>query len=576
MKLRLAAGAAGAVLALTASPVVAQDEAESGGATLCDLHDSRLREASGITAAADGDGWWILPDGESSEQDYGMWILRVGADCNVRDSESIFIEHPPLDPQALSLDADGFLWAADIGEHDGTRSSIAVTQVEPGNPSNNVMYRFVYPDGLKHAEAFVLMPDGKTPLFIPAVEGQAPLYMETSQKQSEDTPMKLAGTVQLSEGGTVTGASLNAAGDKVVVRTATHAYEWDVKDGDVIQAMMDTDPLVTPLEGASGGQDITYGADGEFVTLSKVDGDDTFASITGYTPAEPQPEEPAPAEGGESGSAADDGGFVDMLLGLGFDAIIRILAAIAVVGFLVMLAGIMVIRKHRREHRAEDEDGAEMGFAREESVFGDIRADDPVDLGLDAGQPDPEVGELAKGSVYGSPKAEPGGNVYGAKRPEAEGGVYGAARSEPTPGVYGSPRSDAAPEPPAGVYGRGGRDEPQYGAFEAAGQGSIYNDVGESFAIDSGPPPPAAPAPASPPAPPPAAPPPAQQTYGTPRQAAGGVHGGAAPDAAGSVYGAGGEAGGTVYGAGGGEQRAPEPDEDYWGPSNGGGYGRGR
>ncbi len=553
MKLRIAALAACAVLASTASPVLAQeeDEDEPSGEKLCDLHDNRLQEASGIAADPGGDGWWILPDGASDQQVGGMWIFRVGADCNVRDSESIYLDHPPLDPQALAVDSGGFVWAADLGEHDGTRTTVAITQIEPGNTANNVIFRLAYPDGLKHGEAFILLPDGKIPLVIPSVEGQAPIYMPTTEKQSQNTPTRLAGTVQLTEGGTVTGAALNADATKVVLRTATHAYEWEVKDGDPVQAMTDTEPLITELGAESRGQDITYGADGEFVTLAKSDEAGTFATITRYTPAEPEPEEPAEDEGGDEAAAeGDDEGFVDWLLGLGFTTIVRILTGIAIFGFLIMLAGILVIRKHRREHREAEADD-EPGFAREESAFGDVGDDplppDPVDLGIDAGQPDPEVGQLAQsaGSVYGGPQAEQGGNVYGA--PAAE---------EPSGTVYGAPKQEARPGPVGPVYGAP-RQEPRYGAFEGAGHGSIYNDVGESFAVEPPPPPP-----------PPAPAPPRQAAPSPPAPPAGGGHG-APREEGGSVYGAQQEPGGTVYGAG-NRERTPEQDDDYWGPPQGG------
>ncbi|MCH7232990.1 hypothetical protein L0U85_19335 [Glycomyces sp. L485] len=582
---------AGAVLAMVASPVHAQDDEESGdGENLCDLHDSRLRNASGITADPGGDGWWVLPDGRN--QDGGMNILRVGADCSVRDSESIYLDHPPLDPQALAFDSDGgqFVWAADIGEDDGTRGSAGITQVEVGNVPNNRIFRFLYPDGMQHAEAFLLLPDGKTPLLIPSVEGQAPLYLPTTEKQDFDTPMRLAGTVQLTEGGTVTGAALNADATKVVVRAASHAYEWDVKDGDVVQAMTDTDPLITELSDPGEAQDITYDADGNFITLSQMDEDGTFGTIARYTPAVPESDEVPAEEGGEESAAAEDGGgIVDWILDLGFETIVRILSGIAIVGFLVMLGGILVIRKSRRQRSGKGDDDDQLGVAAEESVFGDVKDDplppDPVELGLDAGQPDPEVGQLVQGAVYGSPKADPSGNVYGAKRPESTGGVYGAPKTEEPPSnVYGAARSEPggsvyrapdaagsvyrapAPEPKpertGSVYG-GPREDPQYGAFEAAGQGSIYNDAGGggSFAAEP-------PAPAAPPAPAPAPAPPSGGVYGAQP---------AATPSGGSVYGAQGssaESAGRVYGAGRNGERTPESDDDSWGPKDGGAYGR--
>ncbi|WP_026922355.1 hypothetical protein [Glycomyces arizonensis] len=533
---RLVAGAAGALLATAASPAYAQDNEEATGPEqLCGLHDYRLRGASGITTAGD-DGWWVVVNGEN--QDPTLSVEHVGADCNPRTEDEVFIDHQPRDPEALALDTDGYLWVADTGEATD-RDSIALNQVEPGNLSNNVMYRFVFPDGPEETAAFLILPDVDTPVFITAGDGEANLYQPTGDMLEYDTPMEKAGAVTLANGGSVTGAALNADATKVVLRTADTAYEWPVEGGDVLGALTGGEPTLTPLADEGDAQDITYDAEGNFITLSQLDSEDTFASINKYTPAAPEApatEDTAEAADDQAAGEKSGGGIVDFILDLGFDNIVRILAAIAVVGFIVMVGGIFAIRKSRRQRAAAEEDDDTETAAAEESPFGDLKGGppDPVDIGLEAGQPDAEVGQIAQGgSVYGAPKAEAAGNVYGAKRAEAGGNVYGGARPEAAGSVYGAAEPKA--EQPGTAYGA--RSEPQYGAFEGAGQGSIYNNAGESFAAEPAPP--------------------AGGTYGTPRQ--GGVYGagGQSPDV---------ESPGTVYGAGGGRGDEREADEGYWGP----------
>ncbi|WP_026931165.1 hypothetical protein [Glycomyces tenuis] len=555
-KTRLVAGAAGAVLAVAVSPAHAQDDEGSGAERLCGLHDFPTQGASGITSAGD-DGWWVVSGGDN--QDTTLSVLRIGADCSMRPDDEAWIEHDPRDPQALATDSEGYLWIADTGEA-LDRDSIAVNWVDPEDRTDTGMYRFVFPEGPEETEAFVLLPETDTPLFITAGDGEANLYGPSGEMLEYDTPMENLGAVALSEGGSVTGAAVNADGTKVVLRTADTAYEWAVEGGDVVGALTGAEPTLTPLASEGEAQDITYDAEGNFNTLARLDSEDTFAQIDKYTPAAPPAAEPSEESGGDQASGGGDegGGIVDFILGLGFDTIVRILAGIAVVGFLVMLGGILAIRKSRRARDGADEDDTEMGFAKEEPVFGDVE-NDPVDIGLDSGQPDPEVGQLAQGgAVYGAQRAEPSGNVYGgAKGAEPSGNVYGGARPEASGSVYGSAPPEPRPEPPAPAPG-GGRSEPQYGAFEGAGQGSIYNNAGESFAVE----------------------PPAGGAYGAPRQSGGAVYGGG--EATGSTYGSPREPGGayggspanvestgTVYGSGGG--RTQEPDEDYWGPPDGGG-----
>ncbi|GAB3999996.1 hypothetical protein GCM10029992_30520 [Glycomyces albus] len=419
-------------------PVWAQDEESGGGEKLCDLHDPRLENPAGIAAADDG-GWWVVPSGEN--QDATLSIQHVRTDCNPEESGEVWIDHTPLDPQSL-LVSDGFLWVGDTGGATD-RPWITLNQIELGQIDNNVAFRYLFPGSPEEVEAFVILPgDDRKPVFFSAADGETTLYSPPGENLTENTPMDAIGTAALPEGGTVTGAALNADATKIVLRTETAAYEYDVADGDVAAAVTEGEPLVTPLADEGQAQDITYDADGNFVTLASVDSSDPFGSITTYTPAAPAAEDgggDGEGSGGDSSAAEDDESIVDWILGLGFTNIIRILTAIAVVGFGVMLGGILVIRKHRRRRRegAEDE---ELGAA-EESAFDDFKDDplprDPVDIGLDAGQPDPEVGKLAQGagSVYGAPRQEPSGNVYGAPKPSPGGGaVYGAPKEEPAPG----------------------------------------------------------------------------------------------------------------------------------------------
>lgn len=561
---RIVAGAAGAAVLVTAAPPVYAQE-EGGGEVVCNLHDPRLASPAGIAAAADGDGWWIVSSADN--QDDTLSVQRVGEDCNLRDADEVFIEHKPLDPQALALDADGYLWVGDTGGATG-RDWITVNQIEVDNLGNNVAYRYVFPDAAEEVEAF-LIPDSedKKPLFFSAADGKTNLYYPPGDNQTENTPMDSVGTVELSEGGTVTGAALNADGSKVALRTENAVYEWTV-DGDVITTLTEGTPQVTPVADDGSAQGLVYDADGNFITLVSADGDGTVGTLTRYTPAAPAAEEPAASDEAAGGDAAEEGpSLVDRILDLGVGTIVKILAAIAILGMATMVFGIIIIRKYRKRNEEEggEDDAAELGFAREESSFGNDRGgvlddDDPIDLGLDAGQPDPDLSQVARGgtgSVYGGARPEPSGNVYGASpaRAESTGSVYGGARPEPSGNVYGAARPATPPPgqrpatPPAGqgsVYGAA-REEPQYGAFERGGQGSVYDNAGSG------------------------------QSFGARPEPSGNVYGArpaTPPSEQGTTYGA---AQGSVYGAG--NQRSGEPEDEFWGPTEGGGgttYGRGR
>lgn len=604
---RFVAGAAGiAVLVTAAPPAYAQDEESGGGEVLCHLSDSRLENPAGITAATDGGGWWVVSSAEN--QDDTLSVMRVGEDCNVREADEVWIDHLPIDPQALALDAGGFVWVGDTGDAP-ERPWITVNQIEPGNLANNVIYRYVFPSESEPVEAFLITPlEGeKKPLFITAADGQANLFYPPGDNQERDTPLENVGTVALSEGGSVSGAALNAEGTKAALRTENAVYEWTVTDGNVIAALTETEPVVTPIADEGTPEGLTYGADGNFNTLSSGGSDGTVGTITAHTPGAPEAEAPVVPDEDDAAAEPEGPSFLDRILDLGFDTIVRILAGIAIVGMAVMIGGILVIRKYRKAQNEDEDDASELGFAAEEPGFGkdrgfddasysDAAYNDPVDLGIEAGHPDPDLGQVARGGVYGAARQEPSGSVYGgAASPAAPandavggvGGVYGGpARPAPPPNdasgnVYGAP-GPARPEPSGNVYGAasparperpgpGGapgagavygapREEPQYGAFESGGNGSVYDNAGPGQSF--GPPRPA-------PTPPPAESP--GSVYGARPVPAPNPGGGG-----GGVYGGGGGSQGSVYGAD-DERRTPEPEDGYWGQSEGGAtYGRGR
>ncbi|MFB9662054.1 hypothetical protein ACFQS3_04955 [Glycomyces mayteni] len=560
---RLVAGTAGVLVLVTAaSPVFAQDE-ESGGEVLCTLHDPRNQNPAGIAAAADGDGWWIVSSADN--QDGTLSVERVGEDCNPRGADEAFIDHQPRDPQALVLDSENgeYLWVGDIGDG-ANREWLTLNQLDLNDLPNSAVWRYVFPDGPKDVGTFLLLP-GKKPLFVTSDAGEATLYSPSGDNQAENTPLDQVGTVALPDGGAVSGGAMNADGSKVALRTESNVYEWTVEGGDVLAAL-GGEPAATPVADSGQAEGLAYDAEGNFVTLASEDDDGSFGTVTKYAPAAPVAEEETSGGDDEAAPASGDDGksLVDRILDLGFGTIVKILAGIAILGMLVMVLGIVVIRKHRKANQDGDDGDDELGFAAEEAPRGRresfLADDDPVDLGLESGQPDPDLGEVARGNVYGGARQEPSGNVYGGggqqARPE-QGGVYGGgARSEPGGGnVYGGGGGQQQQQgrPPQG------RQEPQYGAFEGGGHGSVYDNAGPGQSFSS-----------------------RQEPSGNVYGAGGGQQPPPRREPTGNVYGAQQNRQqqqrqqGGVYG-GGNAERTPDADDGYWGPPEGGTtYGRNR
>jgi len=88
----------------------------------------------------------------------------------------------------------------------------------------------------------------------------------------------------------------------VVVRTASDAYEFAVgSDGDIVKAITQGTPVITPLPGEENGQAISYSADGtQFLTLSSV----AKPVLRSYKPFVPPPPTVAQEKAGSAGGGS--------------------------------------------------------------------------------------------------------------------------------------------------------------------------------------------------------------------------------------------------------------------------------
>jgi hypothetical protein len=147
-----------------------------------------------------------------------------------------------------------------------SRPTVALWRVDLNGDRVPVIHRFAYPDGARDAEALLLDSDG-TPLIVtkearcgravPA--GVRPGDPNNSHEQA--VPLERVGEFAPVDTGTehalgraarqvVTGGANSPDGDRVVLRTYTDAFEFDVTDGDVVRAITSGTPRITPLPGS--------------------------------------------------------------------------------------------------------------------------------------------------------------------------------------------------------------------------------------------------------------------------------------------------------------------------------------
>ncbi|MFR9775044.1 hypothetical protein ACL02O_03175 [Micromonospora sp. MS34] len=442
----------------------------------CTVEDKRLRELSGLVATSTG--YVVIDDG--SKDDSHKKVFYLNSKCAIAKEPVSYTEQGPYDTEDLALGPDKqTLWIADIGDNATSktrRERVAVWTMPLSGKKRPVLHRLSYPEQKPHDAEALLVGDDNLPLVITKdPSGKAEIFKPTAELKSGDTPpvpMEKVGEVTVPKTNTdnklgapgrmtITGAARSPDGSKVVLRTYADAFEYDVANGDIVGALTKGTPKVTPLADVFG-EAISYTADGKtFVTVSDVGLLDATepVEILSYTPSTTGAEALTNAGADPPKPSAEK----SWLEGLSLDEITYLIAAVGVIGALMVGAGIFGIMRSRNKPRPAEPAGRD----DEVAVNGGFPA---------SGSNRPDAGG-APGGVYGGSGGVYGGAPVdgGAGRPGA-GGVYGGGR----PQDGGGRRGDRPQDGPGrgGVYGggpRGGGGRPQgggvYGGAPQSGGG---------------------------------------------------------------------------------------------------------
>ncbi|GLY21290.1 hypothetical protein [Micromonospora sp. NBRC 101691] len=480
--LTVTVGIAGAAVA---APAPDASNAPAAGEKRCSVTDERLRELSGLVATKSG---YIVVN-DSTDVDSHKRIFFLDAKCEVTKTVR-YSGQGPLDPEDLALSPDGeTLWIADIGDNDQKRERVALWTMPVDGSEQPELHRVAYPERKPHdAEALLIGDDGKPLIITKTLSGKAQIFTPTAalkKNNAEPVPMQKLGEIGLPKTNTpnvfhgpgriaITGAARSPDGSRVVLRTYADAFEYDVTGGDIVAALTKGEPRVTPLADPFG-EAISYTPDGKlFVTVSDVGqlGEEAKVDILAYPPSS---KGAAPVAGKSKAKEAADRSFLD---GLSLDDITYLIAAVGVLGALLVGAGIVgIVRARRRPPEATKRSGDDV------YVSGEVPGRDDVDRRAPGrpGAPPPPGREPQRGAVYGGQPAAGGrpagraggGNVYGGAAPPAGGAVYGGQGGA---NVYGGPPAsgrggyrDGGRGPSGGRGGHGGD-----GGYGGGSSGGVY------------------------------------------------------------------------------------------------------
>ncbi|MGE5827833.1 MAG: hypothetical protein ACM30G_05630 [Micromonosporaceae bacterium] len=444
----------------TGEPTIPNLGPPTPGEEVCAITNTQLNAISGL--AATQNGYVAVEDGSDNATNLKIYTL----DATCKSTVKTYIGDP-FDPEDMAIASDGGVWVADIGDNDNVRASVAIWQI-PASNSTATIYRMTYPDGKHDAEAMLFDKDDK-PIIITKEAGKAGLYRPTAvleantrpgvpmEKVGEFTPQR-TGTSNplLAVGNTpVTGAAKSPDGSKVVLRTYSDAYEFDVPDGDIVKAITTGTARITPLPDEPQGESITYSADGKnFVTVSEKPTGGENPKLLRYTPYVPPPPDPS----NNGGGTEQPKGNQSWLDKLSFTQLTRVVAAVGVVGLVLAIAGIVGIRRARRRRREEEYDDYDDYDDPPRRRGGGGRRDH--DEHSFAGLRDPRGGYDPYGGGYDQPNGGYGGG-YPAGYEQGAGGYHEGGYPG---GGYGQGQYDGA------GYG-GGQGYEGYGGQGYAGQG---------------------------------------------------------------------------------------------------------
>ncbi|WP_189336408.1 hypothetical protein [Actinoplanes ianthinogenes] len=456
------------------------------GKKVCKVKDPLLDEVSGLVATKSG-GFIAVDDSTTDESKKKVFFL--GSDCAIKGDPRSFPSNPLDTEDMIVSPKDGTVWIADTGDNailkgDDPRPHVALWSMAANGKKAPVIHRVSYPDGDKHdAEALLMAPDGTPYLVTKEVSGPAFIYKPSGPLKADNkTPVPLTRVGEVAVPATetksnafaktfnrvITGGAVNADGSKVVLRTYTDAFEWDVKGGDIVGALKGK-PRTTGLPDEPFGEAIAYSADGKsFFTVSDMNGNkDDPNYIRSYEPATTV----AAVSKKQSGGAASKSWYSD----LDVSDITNAVAGVGLLGLILVGAGVFGIVRFRKQHPR--------GATVDDAPSGGIEKGEPATelIGVGSGGMPPRAagglgGGVGNGPVYGAKSGAP-------QRPQGGGPQYARPAAQPPQGPRGPQGPQQRPQgggqqprPPQQQPGRGPQ-QPQRGP-QQPGRGGAGGGAG--------------------------------------------------------------------------------------------------
>ncbi len=246
------------------------------------IENRDIIEASGIVASRKNSGLlWIHNDGDDSRIFAVTHAGRTAAIYSIEGLSDQDWEDIGIGPGVQT--GQDYLYIGDIG----SAGSLPVTIyrfLEPSVDENQALVEttvsaaeridLVYPDNDNYDAETLFVDPNNGDIYIVTKTGQRSFVFRkrAPHRNAETTVMELAATLNLTQlpgNHSTTGGDMSADGNFIVIRTYSHAFLWQVPNGNVAAAW-DANPCATiALTGEPQGEAIAFTPEGDLLTTSE-------------------------------------------------------------------------------------------------------------------------------------------------------------------------------------------------------------------------------------------------------------------------------------------------------------------
>ena len=332
---------------------------QAAAEVLFTIADPRIDESSGLAASRTADAYYTVDD---SGRDLRYFVLDGrGRTVSTVDFPGVDMR----DVEDLALGPDSSLYLGDIGDNAAVRPRVLVHRTaEPRvdlsrrdatvRAEPQLSASLTYEDGPRDAETLLVHP--RTGQVLVVTKGVLGSSVYAAPQPLADGLLRRLGNVRVRVTGTsggpdigavaqllVTGGAVSPDGSRVVLRTYTDAYVYEVPGDDVAEALQG-EPTVLPLPETDQGEAVAWTRDGAALLTSSEGGGAPVHRVP--LPGGLAGTAPEPADAPSSSDAAQPSAAADRPAAQDDDGPPRLV--LALVAALVGGAGLALSRRARR------------------------------------------------------------------------------------------------------------------------------------------------------------------------------------------------------------------------------------